>query len=134
MQMDAHKRIWHSRWWMPGFSLALGGAVFAAFAIGDNTKDGAMSFGLLALLSLILALAAPRSETVSGLSGSGRDERFAMIDLRASALSGLVLVATVIGAWLAELARGHDGSPYGQLAAVGGLSYLAVVIYLRARS
>ena len=30
------KPFWRSRWWMPGFALALGAAIFAAFAIGGN--------------------------------------------------------------------------------------------------
>ena len=55
-------------------------------------------------------------------AGDGRDERFARIDLRAIAVSGLVLITVLIAAWLVEIARGHSGSPYYWLAAIGGLS------------
>jgi hypothetical protein len=40
---------------------------------------------------------------------------------------------TTAGAWLYELANGDDGSPYGQLLAVGGIAYIAAVAFLRWR-
>ena len=45
-----------------------------------------------------------------GLRGDGRDERFRQIDLAATAITGVVLITVVIGAFLVEVARGHDGS------------------------
>ena len=47
-----------------------------------------------------------------------------MIDLRASALAGFVLIMVVIGAWLYEIATGQDGQPYSQLGAVAGVAYV----------
>ena len=35
--------FWRSRWWMPLFALALGAAMFAAFAIGDDVRPAAPS-------------------------------------------------------------------------------------------
>ena len=81
----------------------------------------------------LLILVGGRSETVRGLRGDGRDERFRMIDIRATAIAGIVLIIALIGAWLVELARGHDGSPYGQLMAVGGIAYLAAIAFMRWR-
>ena len=124
---------WRSRWWPPGFALALGAVVFAAFALGDNAGDGAKAAGVFIVLAGLFAFG-PRSETLDGLGGPGRDERWAMIDLRASALGGLATVLVVIGCWLWEIAHGRDGSPYGQLAAVGGITYLVAVAVLRWRS
>ena len=43
-----------------------------------------------------------------------------------------VLIAVII-AFLVELARGHSGAPYGWLAAVGGVTYIAAVIVFRIR-
>ncbi len=43
------------------------------------------------------------------------------------------MVATA-GAWLYELAEGRDGSPYGQLLAIGGVAYIAAIALLRRRS
>jgi hypothetical protein len=39
-----------------------------------------------------------------------------------------------VGAWLWEIAQGHDGSPYSQLGAVAGIGYILTVAVLRRRS
>jgi hypothetical protein len=77
---------------------------------------------------------ARRSETISGLGGPGRDERWERIDIHATALAGIVIITVIIGAWLVEVAQGHDGSPYTQLGAIGGLAYVLAVALLRWRS
>jgi hypothetical protein len=58
----------------------------------------------------------------------------AAIDLRASAFGDFVVILATMGAWLYELADGRDGSPYGQLLAVGGVAYIAAIAFLRRRS
>jgi hypothetical protein len=127
------KPFWRSRWWMPLFSLALGAAIFAAFAIGGDTGQGALSFGIMAALAALFFFGG-RSETLRGLGGPGRDERWAAIDLRASAAAGFVVITVIIGGWLWEVSNGDDGSPYVQLGAVGGLAYVVAVAVLRQRS
>ena len=87
----------------------------------------------MAALAAVFLLGS-RSEPLRGLGGSGRDERWSMIDTRATAFTGLALIAAVLGAWLAEVARGGDGSPFTQLGAGAGLAYLAAVAWLRYRS
>jgi hypothetical protein len=57
-----------------------------------------------------------------------------MIDLRATALSGLVVILAIIGGWLYEIANGRDGNPYTWLGAVAGLAYILAVAILRRRS
>jgi hypothetical protein len=134
MQMASRdKPFWRSRWWMPLFSLALGAAIFAAFAIGGDAGQGALSFAVMAAVASLFYFGG-RSETLRGLGGPGRDERWAAIDLRASAVAGFVLITVVLGAWLWEVANGDDGSPYVQLAAVAGVAYIAAVAFLRLRS
>jgi len=76
--------------------------------------------------------AARRSETVRGIT-YGRDERFAQIDLRATAFAGLAVITALIVAWLAAIARGQTGSPYGWLLATAGLAYIAAVAFFRWR-
>jgi hypothetical protein len=117
---------------MPAFSLALGVIVFIAFALGGNAGDGAIAGGVFVVLAGVFRFATG-SETLQGLGGPGRDERWAMIDLRATALAGLVTISAIIGAWLWEIAHGRDASPYGQLGAVAGLAYVAAVVLLRWR-
>ena len=126
-------RIVRSRWWLPGVSLALGAVMFAAFAIGGDTAGGAQSFGVMAVLAAVFAFGASRSETLGGLGGPGRDERWAAIDLRASALAGFVLITVVIGAFLYEIADGRDGEPYSQLGAIAGVAYVIALVAGRLR-
>ena len=53
--------------------------------------------------------------------------------LAATAITGVVLITVVIGAFLVEVARGHDGSPYAGLGAIAGIAYLVAVAVLRVR-
>jgi len=128
----ARRPFWRNRWWAPSFALGLGAVVFAAFALGGNARDGAIVAGIFVVVAAVFAFGT-RSDTLQGLGGAGRDERWAMIDLRATALAGLVTVVAIIGAWLWEIAHGRDGSPYGQLAGIGGLAYVVAVALLRSR-
>jgi hypothetical protein len=79
------------------------------------------------------ALFGGRSETIRGLRGDGRDERFRRIDIHATALAGLAVIIAIIIAFVIEMARGHSGSPYTWLGAIGGLTYLVAIIIFRIR-
>lgn len=89
---------------------------------------------MLAAVGLVFLVGGTRSETLAGLGGRGRDERWALIDTRATAFSGLIVLLVILGAWLYEIADGRDGSPYGQLAAIGGIAYIVGVVIGRRRS
>ena len=130
--MRRDRPFWRSRWWMPAFSLAMGAAIFAAFAIGGDAGEGVFGFGVMAALAALFFFGG-RSETLSGLGGPGRDERWEAIDLRASAFAGLVAISVIIGAWLWEIAHGDDGSPYAQLGAIAGVAYIVGVALFRWR-
>jgi hypothetical protein len=132
MPTATSKSLYRQRWWMPVFSLFLGTLMLVAFWIGDSITEGLVSFGIMAALAAFLVFG--RSETVRGLSGPGRDERWAKIDVHATALTGSVLIAVIIGAFLVEVAQGEDGQPWSQLGAVGGIAYIISVAVLRARS
>ena len=132
--MSTTDRLTRSRWWFPSVSLTLGAIMFAAFAIGGDVASGVQAFGVMAVVAALFAFGASRSETLGGLGGPGRDERWAMIDLRATALSGSVLIAVVIGAFLYEVASGEDGEPYSQLGAIAGVAYIVAVAVGRFRS
>ncbi len=131
MSMRLHS-VFRSRWWMPTFSAALGLAVLVAFWAGGDLASGLWGLGVMLAFGAVF-LVGGRSETISGLGGPGRDERWSAIDLRATAASGLVLISVLIGAWLWEVAHGHDGSPYGQLCAISGVTYIAAVAVMRVR-
>jgi hypothetical protein len=80
-----------------------------------------------------LVLFGGRSETIRGLRGDGSDERFRRIDIHATAIAGLAVIVAIIVAFVVELARGHNGSPYAWLGAIGGLAYLIAIIVFRIR-
>ena len=124
--------ITRSKWFLPAFSLVLGLVMLAVSWLGGSLGQGLISLAVLAAFGLIILLAG-RSETVRGLRGDGRDERFAQIDLQATALSGLAVIVALIVAWLVATARGQSGSPYGWLLAIAGLTYLLAVAWFRWR-
>jgi multisubunit Na+/H+ antiporter MnhB subunit len=121
-----------SRWFLPGICVILGAIVLVASWLGGHPGVGLYGLAVMTGFGLFILLAG-RSETIRGLRGDGRDERFAQIDLRATAVAGLVLIFTVIGAWLTELAHGHSGSPYDWLGGIGGLAYVLAVAFFRWR-
>ena len=125
-------RVTRSKWFVPLLSVALGIVVFAAQWIGGDPGSGLVSFGILAGFGALILLGG-RSETIRGLRGDGRDERFRMIDIHATALAGLAVILAIIVAFIVELARGHSGAPYGWLGAIGGVTYIAAVIIFTIR-
>ena len=124
--------IARSKWFLPLFCLGLGLVVLVASWLGGQLGAGVYGLVVLAAFGLVLLLLTGHSETLRGLT-TGRDERFTQIDLRATAVTGLVLITTVIVAWLVEIARGHSGNPYGWLGAIGGLAYILAVAFFRWR-
>jgi len=132
MNKDCNRGIARSKWFVPSFSLVVGLAILAVYWLGGNPGEGLISLGVLVAFGLFVLLAG-RSETIRGLRGDGRDERFAQIDLSATAVAGLTLIVALIVAWLVATARGQSGSPYDWLLAVGGLAYVLAVAFFRWR-
>jgi hypothetical protein len=126
-------RLQHSRWTVPVFSVSMGLLMLLLFTHAGDWRSGVWALGIMTAFAALVLLGG-RSETIKGLRGDGRDERIALIDLRATAVSGFVLILCVIAGFLAEIARGHDGSPYAQLAAVAGLAYIVAIAVQRLRS
>ena len=132
MNKDRSRGITRSKWFLPAFSLVLGLVMLAVSWLGGSPGQGLISLAVLAAFGLIILLAG-RSETVRGLRGDGRDERFAQIDLQATALSGLAVIVALIVAWLVATARGQSGNPYGWFLAIAGLTYVLAVAWFRWR-
>ena len=126
------RAVCRSKWFLPLFALALGGVVFGAQAIGGHPGSGLVSLGIMALFGAVF-LFGGRSETIRGLRGDGRDERFRRIDVHATAFAGTVVITAVIVGFVVELAHGRDGNPYTWLGALGGLAYLAAIVVMRLR-
>src|SRR5919204_3395311 len=100
--------------WLVIWSLALGVVFFTAAAIGGHLGNGFVSLGLFVAFAAIFYFGSG-NETIGGLAAPRRDERWAMINQRALAFAGTVLVLILIGGWLVELANGKDGSPYSEV-------------------
>ena len=124
--------VTHSRWRMPAFSFVLGLLVLAAFWAGGDPVSGLWGLGVMTAVAALF-LFGGRSETLAGLGGPGRDERWVAIDMRATAASGLVVITVLIAAFLWEVGHGRDGSPYGQLCALAGVVYITAVAIQRWR-
>ena len=125
-------QITRSKWFVPLFSVALGVVMCVAQWIGGHPLSGLGSLAIMTGLGALVLLGG-RSETIRGLRGDGRDERFREIDIHATALAGLAVITAIIGAFVVELARGQDGSPYAALGAIGGVAYLIAIVVLRVR-
>ena len=88
-------RIARSKWFLPSFSVALGLVFFAAQWIGGDLRSGLESLAVLAGFGALVLLGG-RSETIRGLRGDGRDERFKQIDIHATALAGMAVITAII--------------------------------------
>ena len=120
------------RWAAPLVGLTIGIAYLIAAWVSGNPVLGLEMFAIMLLFTGGMVLAARRSETVKGLL-DGRDERITSIDLKATAFAGGVVLITIIGAFVVEIARGQDGLPFSWLGALGGVSYIGAIIALRMR-
>jgi hypothetical protein len=110
----------------------MGAAMFAASAANDKPFLGAAMAGIMVLYAALL-LVGGRSQTVRVLRGQKDDERVALVDLRANAFAGYVLVSAVLIGFLQALVRDVDPFPYSLLGAIGGVSYLIGLAWFRWR-
>lgn len=123
----------HSKWFLPGLSAALAVAVFVALWVGGEPLGGVYAGAVLLAFGGIVLFGGTWSETIRGLRGDGKDERFRMFDTHATAFAGTVLITTLVVLWMIDVVQGGDGNPYGALSALGGVSYLVAIAIMRLR-
>ena len=123
---------WRTRWLVPAVTVGLGGVILAAEATDGDLTGGLVWFAILAALGALQAFGG-RFAAVRQARGEEEDEREAMINTRAMALAGTVLVIVLTGCIVFELARGESPSPYTQLMAIGGATYATALLVLRRR-
>jgi hypothetical protein len=126
------RNVCSSKWSVPALALAMGVVFGGAQWAGGHPWAGLGSVVILAAAAGLF-LAGGRSETIRGLRGDGRDERFRQIDVEATALAGVAVIVALIVAFVVDVARGGDGMPYAWLAAVGGVAYVGGIAVLRLR-
>jgi hypothetical protein len=120
--------------WLSVWSLILGVLFFTASAIGGDLTNAFVSLGAFVAFAAVFYFGRARNETLGGLAAPQRDERWAMINQRALAFAGTIVVLIVIGGWLYELANGDDGSPYAEVMGGAVVAYFAAALWLRFRS
>ena len=125
-------QITRSRFFVPAAAVAFGLAMLVAQWIGGDPRNGVFSLAVMTGFGLLILLGGG-SETIRGLRGDGRDERFRVMDIRATAFAGSFLIAVILIAFLVDIARGNDGAPYNGLGAITAVSYLAAIVTLRVR-
>lgn len=116
------------RWVVPGTCLGVGLGLAALFVARDAPGTAIWTLAIMVGYGAILLALSGRSEVVALLRGQTDDERRALIHLRASSGVAHVLITVLVVGFVVQLIRGADPSPWGQLAAVAGLTYLAGLI------
>ena len=119
-------------WVTPACAALLGAGYFTAALVAGHPGEGVVSLAAMLAFGAAFVIGARYSETVRGLLDR-RDERITAIDLRATAVAGLLLILAVLVGSMVEFARGHSGAPYTWLAAVAGIGYVGDVIVERVR-
>lgn len=123
----------NARWGMPVFGLAMGTLMFGAAALGGQPVPGLGMFAVMAVYSGVLVAFGGRSETIGAIGGRPLDERFASLNLQATAIAGTVAIVVAIAGFLWQTARGQDASPFALVAAAAGVGYLASIVWLQRR-
>lgn len=117
---------------MPAVATIAGLAYLAAGLLGDELGFGIFGLVLMLVGAGAFVIASRWSETVAGLRDRS-DERINEIDRSASLAAGMTVLLAVLGMFVIEIAQAKDGSPYYQLGAVGGVTYLFALLWLRYR-
>lgn len=122
----------HNRWILPAVSAGCGVVYLGAGLAGGQTAFAWGGFAIMLAFAAVVLLAGRFSETAKGLLDR-KDERINALDRGATVFAGMAVIIAVLVMAVTEIARGEDGSPYFQLAAIAGVSYFAALLWLRWR-
>jgi hypothetical protein len=112
-------------------SLAIGALMCAAFWAGGQPVAGAVALFVNVAWAIGTFVFAGRSETVGVLAGRPVDERWAFVSVEAAAAAGAVALLTAIIGFVWEVSQRQSGYEFLAVATVGGLAYIAAVIWYR---
>ena len=129
---DTSTRSRRIRWSVPVVAALIGVGYLIAGIVGDRIGFGVFGLVLMLVVAAAFLLAGRYSETFAGLADR-RDERINSLDSTAAGVAGGVVIVAVIVMFMLSIARGDDGSPYYQLGALGGASYVVAMVWLRFR-
>ncbi len=132
MSTHDRSRSVRTRWSVPAVAVLAGVAYLVAGVLGDDLSFGIVGLALMLGVGAVFMISSRWSETVAGLRDR-TDERIVQIDRSASLVAGMTVLLAVLAMFVVEIARGEDGSPYSQLGAVGGVTYVVSLVWLRFR-
>jgi hypothetical protein len=121
------------RWLVPAFCVLAAGGYLAVFLSTGQVALAIACAGIMLAYGGLLVIFSRRSEVAAILRDDSRDERRLAINLRASAVSLQVIVLVALTMAFIRLASGHDPGTWGTICAVGGVSYLAGIIFFARR-
>ncbi len=109
----------------------LGGAVAAAIWAGGDHGWAVGVAGFYALCCIALVVWSRGDGDVAAILRLSGDERQTMLDLRATAVTGVATILFCLGGAIVNLARGGSGNPWTSICAVAGLAYMAALAWIR---
>jgi hypothetical protein len=113
-------------------AVVIGVAYLVAGWLGGDRAFAVGGFVLMSTIAVVMLIARRFSETVAGLLDR-RDERINWMDSQATIITGMTLITAIIVGFVVEIAGGQDGSPYSMLGAIGGVTYVVALGFLRLR-
>ena len=129
-----HATTTASRWIVPGLCFVLGLVVLGTQLAHDDLAMGLVLLAIMWVYGIGIVVWRRHSELGDLVSGGPTDERRQSIQLMALAVTGQVLLVTIVIGFIVQLARGVDTGPWTALGALGGATYLVSLAVVRARS
>jgi hypothetical protein len=120
-------------WVAPVLVAGVAVVTFVAFWIGGQPGLGGVWAAVTLGLGLVIVLGG-RGDAVRILGGVDDDERTRVLEYRATSAMGLVLVAALVGLFLASGIRGESGLVYGVLLLGAEVTHLTALAVLSRRS
>jgi hypothetical protein len=107
------------------------------FGVSINNGEPWLGAGFLIVtwgFAAFLYFGSRISDTIALISDDIQDERHVHIHQKAALYTLYTLAAVIVAVAVVDIARGGAGSPYTWLAAVGGVTYLALLVVFSRRS
>jgi hypothetical protein len=112
-------------------ALAIGIAYLIGGWLGSGPGLGLGMFAIMLATAAGIEVSGRRSEVMRGML-EHTDERLTGIDLRATAVTGVVLILADLTAFVVQTARDADAGPYVWLGALAGITYIvSLLVFLR---
>ena len=109
----------------------LGGAIAAAIWAGGDHGLAVGVAGFYAVCCVALFVWSRGDGDVAAILRLSGDERQTMLDLRATAATGVATIVFCLGGAIVNLARGGSGNPWTLICAVAGFVYISALAWSR---